>query len=350
MTSDLTRDERVLADLAVMLPVPEPRDLPANRSLVLREHMMNELRRAGAPARPAVRRGRWPAWQAAVMAAVAALCAAAVVLAVLSADRTPARPVAARPTAAAVLLDKIAAVAARQPAPHVRDSQFTYVATVVRAPAPGACLLQNPICRYFVTHGVLPPYETRVWESVSDLCRTGLVHDPLATPVNMPLTSTGPCPYRGDFNDPTYRFLQSLPTSPRALLARIYTAEKGQGPGPAAEAFTTIGDLLRSSVAPPQLSAALYRAAALIPGVTVVPDAVDALGRHGVAVSYTQMNPRGAAPARPTGVREQWIFGRATLQWLGERTVTVPRGTVTEVSATVQRGFVDRPGQVPPRS
>ncbi len=73
---------------------------------------------------------------------------------------------------------------------------------------------------------------------------------------------------------------------PRALLAMINTAGQGHGPGPAAEAFTTIGDLLGESIAPPEVSAALYRAAALIPGVTVVPDAVDAAGRHGVAVAF----------------------------------------------------------------
>lgn len=36
---------------------------------------------------------------------------------------------------------------------------------------------------------------------------------------------------------------------------------------------------------PPKLSAALYRAATKIQGVTVVPDMVDAAGGHGIAVS-----------------------------------------------------------------
>ena len=70
-------------------------------------------------------------------------------------------------------------------------------------------------------------------------------------------------------HDPTYRFLQSLPTDPHALLNLIEREMQGQQPGPE-EAFTTIGDLLGEAIAPPRVSAALYWAAALIPGVTVV--------------------------------------------------------------------------------
>ena len=70
-------------------------------------------------------------------------------------------------------------------------------------------------------------------------------------------------------HDPTYRFLQWLPTNPHALLSLIEQEMQGQLPRPE-EAFTTIGDLIGQAIAPPAVSAALYRAAALIPGVTVV--------------------------------------------------------------------------------
>src|SRR5258708_28167939 len=108
-------------------------------------------------------------------------------------------------------------------------------------------------------------------------------------------------------NDPTYRFLQSLPTDPHTLLSLIEREMNGQQPMPQ-EAFTTIGDLLRETIAPPRVSAALYRAAALIPGVTVVANATDAIGRHGIAVAITD-----------NGVRSQWIFSKQTLLYLGER-------------------------------
>ena len=77
-------------------------------------------------------------------------------------------------------------------------------------------------------------------------------------------------------NEPSYRLLQSLPTDPHALLNLIYKATKGAGQSPDQEAFTTIGDLLRESIAPPDVSAALFRAAALIPGVSVIHHGADA--------------------------------------------------------------------------
>jgi hypothetical protein len=61
-------------------------------------------------------------------------------------------------------------------------------------------------------------------------------------------------------NDPTYRFLQSLPTDPHALLSLIGRQMSGQQPPPK-EAFITIGDLLGGSIAPPRVSAALSCAA-----------------------------------------------------------------------------------------
>ncbi|MCX2922850.1 hypothetical protein [Streptomyces sp. NEAU-W12] len=93
---------------------------------------------------------------------------------------------------------------------------------------------------------------------------------------------------------------------------------------------------------PPETSAALYRAAVLIPGVDVVPEAVDAAGRHGVAVSRTH-----------DGERTEWIFDRSTAQLLGERTVLVEdsawgkAGTVVTSVALVDRGIVDEAGQTP---
>jgi hypothetical protein len=116
---------------------------------------------------------------------------------------------------------------------------------------------------------------------------------------------------------------------------------------PASEAFITIGDLLGGSIAPPLVTAALYRAAALIPGVTMVADATDAIGRHGVGVAMTIED-----------VRYEWIFSSHTLRYLGERDiyVTKPRdlhitpGSIASESAVLQRAFVNHPGQTPASS
>ena len=102
------------------------------------------------------------------------------------------------------------------------------------------------------------------------------------------------------------------------------------------EAFTTIGDLLREAITPPRVSAALYRAAALIPGVTVVADATDAIGRHGVAVAMTYQ-----------GVRSEWIFSKQTLHYLGEHDINLANGSTTGETAVLQRAFVNHAGQIP---
>ena len=310
-----------LAELARLLPAPAERELPAGRQHALKEHLMSELRLAGSPpaGRPATRPRRKPA--IVIAAAGAAALAAAIVLALLPGN-TPGTS-----AAAARLLAKIATTAARQPSPQVRDSQFWYIKSwvsnlVCNGGSGNNCVLEKP-------------QEAQIWQSVSNLCVTGLLReDGQDTPLKFSSNYLH-CPYRGGVHDPTYRFLQSLPTDPHALLSLIEREMQGQLPRPE-EAFTTIGDLLGAAIAPPRVSAALYRAAALIPGVTVVPDATDAIGRHGVAVAYTFR-----------GIRTEWIFNKQTLRYLGERDINIANGATTGKAAVLQRAFVDHAGQIP---
>jgi len=310
-----------LAELARLLPAPAERELPAGRQHALKEHLMSELRLAGSPpaGRPATRPRRKPA--IVIAAAGAAALAAAIVLALLPGN-TPGT------SAAAVrLLAKIASTAARQPSPQVRDSQFWYIKSwvsnlVCNGGSGNNCVLEKP-------------QETQIWQSVSNMCVTGLLReDGQDTPLKFSSNYLH-CPYQGGVHDPTYRFLQSLPTDPHALLSLIEREMQGQLPRPE-EAFTTIGDMLGAAIAPPRISAALYRAAALIPGVTVVPDATDAIGRHGVAVAYTYQD-----------IRTEWIFSKRTLRYLGNRDINVTTGSSAGVSAILQRAFVDHAGQIP---
>ena len=315
------------AELARLLPAPAERELPAGRQHTLKEHLISELRLAATPAagRPATRRGRTAVI---LIAAGAAALAAALVVALLPATTPGASPAAAR------LLAKIATAAARQPAPPVRNSQFWYIKTWGASmgcnAATGTCVLDKP-------------HERRIWQSVSDLCVTGLLRE---DGQDIPLAYTGnrqDCPDRGGVNDPTYRFLQSLPTDPHALLRLIERQMSGQQPPPQ-EAFITIGDLLGAAIAPPRVSAALYRAAALIPGVTVIADATDAIGRHGVAVAMTV-----------EGVRNEWIFSKQTFRYLGARGIYTakPRdlnitiGSTAYLAAVLQRAIVNHAGQIP---
>ncbi|HEX9355855.1 MAG TPA: CU044_5270 family protein [Streptosporangiaceae bacterium] len=242
------------------------------------------------------------------------------------------------------LLAKVADAAARQPAPHVRDSQFMYVETTAAVPSLRLLPLTNKP-RSFPRHIHLKMITSQVWVPVDNLCRTGLERGITANGQISSSTFSGQqpgvkCPNIGWLNDPTYRLLQTLPTNPHALLAMIYRIERGHGPSPDQEAFVTIGDLLRNTIAPPEVTAALYRAAALIPGVTFVHNATDAIGRHGVAVGRI-------GPGVDGGVREELIFSRATLRLIGERTVIARTGVTTTATAIIARAFVDHRGQVP---
>ena len=170
---------------------------------------------------------------------------------------------------------------------------------------------------------------------MSNQCVTGLLRE---YGQDIPLKFTTNylhCPYRGGVHDPTYRFLQSLPTDPHALLSLIEQQMQGQLPRPE-EAFTTIGDLLGEAIAPPQVSAALYRAAALIPGVTVVRerDRCDRPPRR-----------RGRHDTRP-GLRTEWIFSKHTFATSANAPSTPPTARQRR-SAVLQRDFVNRAGQIP---
>ncbi|MET0424095.1 MAG: CU044_5270 family protein [Actinoplanes sp.] len=144
-------------------------------------------------------------------------------------------------------------------------------------------------------------------------------------------------------NAPSYQLLASLTTDPDALLARIYAETEGMGNGPDSEAFATIGDLLGESYPPAALYPALYRAAAKIPGVLVVDEAVDAAGRPGIALARVD----------ELGNRAELIFDRTDYTFLGERHVRttdadgIKAGTVTFSSAVLRRALVDTMKQVP---
>jgi hypothetical protein len=88
---------------------------------------------------------------------------------------------------------------------------------------------------------------------------------------------------------------------------------------------------------PPRTAAALYRAAAFIPGVSVISHVTDAAGRSGVAVAW-----------RTSGSDvDAWIFSPVTLQYLGERDYNTATGAVNGESAVQQRAFVAKPGKLP---
>ncbi|WP_433217898.1 CU044_5270 family protein [Microtetraspora malaysiensis] len=118
-------------------------------------------------------------------------------------------------------------------------------------------------------------------------------------------------PFCGDATDTAYTNLKKLPDDAEGMRAYLYSREHGDRPADAA-AWTAVGDLLRETYMPAAQRAALFKAAATIPGVTVTEDAVDAAGRKGIGVGRESL-----------GVREDIVFHPGTYELLGERGIVV---------------------------
>lgn len=128
--------------------------------------------------------------------------------------------------------------------------------------------------------------------------------------------------------------VSTLPTDPRMLLNRLYREGLGAGLNPDQEAFAMIGDLLRSGVVPARTRAALYQAAALIPGVTTTPGTANLDGRIGVAIGRTEPT---------TKERQDLVIDPVSGLLIGERSystvarrvagVVIPAGTADDVTS-----------------
>jgi hypothetical protein len=246
---------------------------------------------------------------------------------------------------AAYILNRAASAAAATPQPVPRPDQFIYYSSVGMSIG-----YMNPGSPH--EQAWLFSSRTQGWTSVDGL-RTGMAHvtdeaneklpwGPVPPPVTRDpyswstvprLNCPGRAPARG-----TYAFLATLPTDPALLRTWIYGHLDGQNP-PDKQAWNDIRDMLLT-LAPPRVAAALYRVLATIPGVTVVPDAANAVGRIGIAVS------RAGA---------ELIFDPRTYQFIGERAVLTkpeagvgPAGTVIQSSAMLQWKVVDSLPDVPP--
>ncbi|MDE3130036.1 MAG: CU044_5270 family protein, partial [Acidobacteriota bacterium] len=76
---------------------------------------------------------------------------------------------------------------------------------------------------------------------------------------------------------------KSLSTDPSTLLKQVH--QRDGGSDTAAEWFVNVADFMRESDVPPAIRAALYRAAALIPGVKLLGSRTDPVGQTGLAVA-----------------------------------------------------------------
>ncbi|WP_432152722.1 CU044_5270 family protein [Streptomyces sp. bgisy029] len=339
------------AELARLLPPATGFDLPPGRHEHHRERLMNQIDhdtadasasasvRDRAPARPRLLRPSF-------LAPVTALALAGALVAGYTAQsggEGPGRAGGGTSSASeragdaqpvALVLNRISDAAAKSDAVSVRDDQFLYS--------------RSKMQHGDFTTGKLvttPLEEVESWSSQKPgpQMKLGLVRQGGSTStVNAHLGDTeGTAPGIGR---PTYRWMATLPTDPRELLAHItaLTPER-EGQEHDQAVFDEIGGML-GGVAPPGTAAALYKAAALIPGVVEAPDAVDAIGRKGIGIARVDAQ---------YSWRSEWIFDPETLAYLGSRSFLAAdtemgkKGELLGADALIESAVVDEEGVRP---
>jgi len=330
--SDLDLVERFRADL----PPAEPAALSRARARMFHE--------------PAPRRrARWQ-WGLVPAGALAAVVAGAVAIGGTGGHAPAPTPPTGHgspgfeATDAAGVLRLAAAEARRDPVLTARPDQFLYTESRVAWAGATTALGATAAPAAMGTGTYRPPVEKlrRVWLSI-DGTRTGLLRQQLVTGGKVSTVPLGnedapgvrlPSPYRDD-----------LPTDPAAMRAYLYSVKPDSAGKPDLTAdtmaFTKVGDTLREEYVPPRSLAALFEAAATIPGTTLKKRA-DLSGRSGIAVCRTDQ-----------GTSYELIFDPATYQFLGEREVVAgdrpgfPKDAVTGWTAQLRMAIVDRAGQLP---
>ncbi|MGW0566991.1 CU044_5270 family protein [Streptomyces tauricus] len=321
------------------------RDLPSGRHQFHKERLMAQIHeqvqrdeRTAAPAAPAkTRRSRLPRPAITLPAMAFGLSAVIVAGIVTFGDGDGVResgvatgPALTTDLGAATtkgvpqLLDQISLAAAEGDHPTVQDGQYVYIESV----------LADTFVKTVDDKSTLASHELhkrQIWESADGV--EGWLIDAAVNESSEGETLTLPDEQgntpKAHLGSPSYDYLTKLTTDPDALLAKIYKETEGQGNTPDQQAFSTIGDLLAESYPPAELYPALFEAAAKIPGVVVVDDAVDAAGRHGVAVARLD---------ETSGQREEWIFDKKSHVYLGARNV--------QVKPLKEEGILIKPGTV----
>ncbi|MGW4995899.1 CU044_5270 family protein [Streptomyces mirabilis] len=339
------------AELARLLPAPGDPHLSLDRHLLLEEHLMNEIRSTAtvpAPA-PVPAPSRRPARRLLLIGVpvTAAALAGAFAFAGLTNSGGGGTTAATPPPVAAPVVRVEPGSTARL-ASTVEHIAAAATAGKTLEPGPGQYIyIKSEVSYLSVSHTdaddskamVQPLHIREVWNSPDG--KQGWLDEPGYQPKGGITLDTDA---ESSLSGASYDYLKTLPTDPDALLEKIYKETEGQGNSPDQEAFATVGDLLDEELVPAKLSAALYRAAAKIPGVMVVKHAKDAAGREGIALAH--VDQKG-------GDRTEWIFDPKTYAYLGSRAVQVRQadgirpGTVINRTAVLERTVVDAQEQRP---
>lgn len=348
------------------IPSPRDRDLPPDRHHALREHLMREIENRTEVAhgtRPAVR----PLWRrpAFVAPAVAATLTAAVVVGATVTQNAAAPPHPGVDGAterrggtpsdesAAKLLERIAEAADKRTLPAIRDDQFVYTEREdyhwkVDPEKPSTGCPETSEGHAF---GV-----RETWWSV-DGQHVGLSREHkdngkvVERSVAKQLRAKNHVNFFREAED-------ELPTDAEEMYRYLYGLKAGERPSGEAsadrDAFEKAAVLLSGQLLPPKAEAALYRAVARIPGLTVERGSEDAAGRTGVSVGIEGTWPGDFAQGQ---ARHELLFDARTLDFLALNSVNLDTpddrcevlhvGDLVSSVAVLERGVVDGTGQRP---
>ncbi len=131
----------------------------------------------------------------------------------------------------------------------------------------------------------------------------------------------------GGLSFPT-RDWHRLSTDPATLLVQLRKLDGG--PGTAAEDFVHIGDFMRESDTPPAIRAALYKAAALIPGVKLMGPQADPTGQTGLGVGFYSDDR----------LQSELIFDQQTGRLLAEKYEDAATGKLSDWTAYLSQKIV----------
>jgi hypothetical protein len=320
--------ERVAARLAGAAPAPGGTPEAGRRPAI-----------APAPAPARTRRppgrARWGTRRRLALAGLAISVAAGAALLVTT--RGPAAPALVPPRIDAVsahVLDLAAAAARQQPGGPPRPDQFLYRAIRER----GGHLYQSWLSVDGTRTGLVRGIGGGTWAYLPG-CRDGWEY--LDAPA-----------IRGGTDGrqrctPITAYLPGLPTSAGAMrgyLERTQRVTIGDMVAEVDMLGQDIDNLLGTTYLTPRQLAAMYDFMASTPGFTVVPDAIDAVGRHGVGIRWQVSDGQAIAP----GDSAMIIFNPRTGAYMGDRTTYLgesPRNYSGD--AVVKLAIVNRIGQVP---
>jgi hypothetical protein len=262
-----------------------------------------------------------PAWRLRGVLVAAALAIAALVVWPFGSGGGPSVSAALGAT-----LNRLAQVAASGPSLVPHSGQYLYVASTSNQETDS--IVSGKEC---VTHA---PERRQVWIGADG---SGLLRESFGTATFTSTADRSLCNAmpKGAISEPGTSNLwfaphcfsigpnnnvNALSTDPRKLLVQMRRADGG--PRSAGEDFVHVGDFLRETDARPALRAALYRAAALIPGVRLLGTVRDHLGRDGLGVASRN---------------HELIFNPRTAALMAEQTIGDPGWTVYLASRVVNR-------------